>query len=179
MPDTVIRPLLRGESLMFKSSQEKEWAAFDAAVEDALGLEPSTGALFDRWLDARLSPALYQEEEGLADSWEEYRRFLAVGSSPLERTRSAQLETMWESIIKDIAFAPAPQAALAEDGTLVLSWDRGSHHLEIEMIADGLFEWFYMDVASSFRDSEEGLPIGTVSPAMRNSLARTFGQWRS
>jgi len=118
------------------------------------------------------------EAEALSNAWDEYRSSLTT-KGLLSAPRGAQLETMWQAISRNVAFAPAPQAALAEDGTFVMSWDRGQHHLEIEMLANGSFEWFYMDSGGSSREGEEEQPVGAISSAMRDCLLRTFEQWRS
>ena len=131
-------------------------------------------------ISGRLEQALNPDREAiaLANAWDKYRRSLAVPDGPLPASRAAQLETMWAAINQNIIFIPAPRAALAEDGTFVMSWNRGSHHFEIEMLEDGTFEWFYMERSTPIREGEEGLPVGVVSPLMRDCLARAFEPWR-
>ena len=39
--------------------------------------------------------------------------------------------------------AASPNASPTDDGGLLMSWTRGGHHLEIEVMPDATYEWFY------------------------------------
>lgn len=45
---------------------------------------------------------------------------------------------------------PIPGAATGPDGEMFFGWDKGRHHLELELIPDQPAEWFYRD-----RETEE------------------------
>lgn len=36
-----------------------------------------------------------------------------------------------------------PNASPTDDGGILMSWTRGGHHLEIEVMPDARYEWFY------------------------------------
>jgi hypothetical protein len=38
---------------------------------------------------------------------------------------------------------PLPHAGPTPDGNFQLVWDRGIHHLDVDVYSDGMFEWFY------------------------------------
>lgn len=44
--------------------------------------------------------------------------------------------------------APMPDAGVCPDGPVLLTWDKGRHHFEIEVPTDGPLEYFYMDRAT-------------------------------
>lgn len=54
-----------------------------------------------------------------------------------------------------------------------MSWDRGSHHFEIEVFRDGRYDWFYLNRDSGERVGEENHPLGTCSPEMISRLRQT------
>jgi hypothetical protein len=49
-----------------------------------------------------------------------------------------------------------PPTAALRDESLLLLWDRGQHHLEIEVFSSGLYDWFYRDRSdNSFTGGED------------------------
>ena len=61
-----------------------------------------------------------------------------------------------------------------------MTWDRGRHHFEIEVLSGGTYDWFYMDRDSEERAGEEAMPLGICTPEMLSHLQRTLGKtWRS
>jgi hypothetical protein len=66
---------------------------------------------------------------------------------------------------------PVPAACTGPDGELFSSWDRGRHHLEVEILPDGPAEWFYRDreeVAASWL--EEWTPGSPLPAAVIEAL---------
>lgn len=53
-------------------------------------------------------------------------------------------------------------------------WDRGDHHFEIELLPDGIYDWFYMNRSSATRGGEEEQPLGVCSPEMIRLLDLTL-----
>jgi len=43
------------------------------------------------------------------------------------------------------------------DDIFVLSWNSEEHHLSLDFLKDGTFEWFYSNRKTNFIDGEEGL----------------------
>lgn len=54
-----------------------------------------------------------------------------------------------------------------------MTWDRGPHHFEIEVLPNGVYDWFYLDRASGERLGEDEHPLGTFSAEMVSHLRRT------
>jgi hypothetical protein len=57
-----------------------------------------------------------------------------------------------------------PDAAVTEGGGLFMSWDRGKHHLEIELLPNGRYEWFYRNRSTDAFAGEYNYPATTVLP---------------
>ncbi|MFL6293584.1 MAG: hypothetical protein ACJ759_22040 [Thermoanaerobaculia bacterium] len=106
--------------------------------------------------------------------WERYLRNLAEPSGPLPDHRVRQIEVLWEHLQrrgeKDL---PLPHAMASEAGEFVMTWDRGPHHFEIEVLSNGRYDWFYLDRTSGERLGEDDHPLGTFSAEMMSRLRRT------
>lgn len=86
--------------------------------------------------------------------WKEYlTRFEAA-----EPELGHDVRLIWELVGK---FLWAPEAA-PTDGGFHMVWDRGSHHLQIEVFRDSRYDWFYRDRDSGAVQFREDLPITDV-----------------
>ena len=51
---------------------------------------------------------------------------------------------LWETIRASFPSIPEPQAGpTAEGDMLEMVWDREEHHFDVDINADGTFDWFY------------------------------------
>jgi len=57
---------------------------------------------------------------------------------------------------------PLPHAGPTPDGAFQLVWDRGSHHIDIDIYQDGTFEWFYSNRLTNAFYGDEGCKIGSL-----------------
>lgn len=106
--------------------------------------------------------------------WERYLHDLTEPSGPLSHQRVRQIETLWEHLQRRVAeHLPLPHAMASETGEFVMTWDRGPHHFEIEMLPNGSYDWFYLDRTSGERLGEDEHPLGTFSTEMVSRLRRT------
>lgn len=66
---------------------------------------------------------------------------------------------------------PRPTAIPDESGSAIhLAWDRGDHHLEIDMASNGSFEWFYRNRRTNEIDGTEEEPERAVGDALARRL---------
>jgi hypothetical protein len=87
---------------------------------------------------------------------------------------------MWSLLQQQMGDALPPLAGVSEDGVLAMSWDRGPRHFELELFANGTYDWFYVDYEHAQRGSGEQLPVNAVTPEMCAYLSRTTSRpWRS
>lgn len=108
-------------------------------------------------------------------AWDEYLRKLAEPSGPLSLKRLREIERLWRALRGQVTVhLPPPYATATEDGEFVMTWDRDSHHFEIEILPDGKYEWFYLDRSSGESCGEEDHPLGTYSPEMISRLCLTI-----
>lgn len=106
--------------------------------------------------------------------WERYLRNLAEPSGPLPDHRVRQIEVLWEHLQRRVEKdLPLPHAMASEAGEFVMTWDRGPHHFEIEVLSNGRYDWFYLDRTSGERLGEDDHPLGTFSAEMMSRLRRT------
>jgi hypothetical protein len=130
-------------------------------------------------LSARRWSVLHPEAMSAGDAddrplWEGYLRRLAVPEGPLSVDRAEQVRALWAALEKRVGprLRPPHAGPLQNDG-FAMSWDNGRHHFEIEVSADGTFDWFYMDRDSNVRHGEEDQSLGTLSPGLIAQLRRT------
>jgi hypothetical protein len=76
-----------------------------------------------------------------------YLNRVAAGVSPLISTETAELaKQAWSGVLSATAGdMPVPAACTGPDGEMFYSWDRGRHHLELEIIPGQPAEFFYRD----------------------------------
>ena len=115
---------------------------------------------------------LVQDNQDAA--WDQYLRRLAKPSGPLSVGNVQEIERLWDCLRRQVPDRLGfPHATATESGDLVMAWDRGSHHFEIEVFHDGRYDWFYLDRSSGERVGEEDHPLGTCSPEMISRLRQT------
>ena len=64
----------------------------------------------------------------------------------------------WQTIKSKL---PAPECALA-DGGVIFVWDHGPHHLEMEFLEDGGYDWFYRNRETNASEGQEDLAAGSL-----------------
>jgi len=97
-----------------------------------------------------------------ATQWEQY---LSALDSPVAQ----EVRTIWSHLQSHLW---APEAAPTEEGGFRMVWDRGPHHLQVEALADGRYDWFYRNRESGVKQFEEDLQVGTFSSSFAEILAR-------
>jgi hypothetical protein len=50
---------------------------------------------------------------------------------------------LWDALCSLGTRVPVPQAGPLPEGGFQFVWDRGEHHLEVDILPDRSFEWFY------------------------------------
>ncbi|HKH44800.1 MAG TPA: hypothetical protein VKM72_09065 [Thermoanaerobaculia bacterium] len=112
--------------------------------------------------------------------WESFLRSLAAPQGPLSPVRATQVLELWQSLERSWGEIPPPHAAATEAGGFSMTWDRGRHHFEIEVLTDGTYDWFYMDRDSQDRAGAEAVPLNSCGPEMSAYLRKTLEEtWRS
>ncbi len=108
----------------------------------------------------------------------------------LEEIRDARLQEYaaeWEAYLSqlDLPFAEdvrkvwsylrqrlwAPEAAPTEEGFRMV-WDRGPHHLQIEVFSGGRYDWFYRNRDTEGLQAEENLTLGSYPVLLKKLLER-------
>ena len=66
---------------------------------------------------------------------------------------------------------PYPHAGPTPEGALQLVWDKGEHHVDIDIYPTGTFEWFYSNRATSAIDGQENCEPGSLPTSSCGLLA--------
>ena len=93
--------------------------------------------------------------QNLTDEWTleqlEHREYLnevslKLPDPPITRETASYAWVAWLDVRKATGFSlPVPAACTGPDGKLLYTWDRGRHHLELEIIPGQAAEFFYRD----------------------------------
>lgn len=93
------------------------------------------------------STAPFQRETHVSDTIRvlHIKRVSTQGTPPLITTETAtQARRAWWAVWEATGFAlPVPAASSGPNGEMFYSWDRGRHHLELEIISRQPAEFFY------------------------------------
>ena len=78
-------------------------------------------------------------------------------------------QSLWADLAEAASFlVPIPQAGPTAQDSFILSWNRSQWHFEIEIFADGRFEWFYRDRRSGVHAGAEGTRAEVVGVAIKH-----------
>lgn len=61
---------------------------------------------------------------------------------------AGHLSALWNALLLKAPSLWPPQVAGPEDEThehLIVTWDKGGHHIDFDVYAAGYYEWFYKD----------------------------------
>lgn len=88
----------------------------------------------------------------------EERWLIYLRSLPMRQLSSADAsaaaERLWTRLTEEIDAITPPNASPTDEGGVLMSWTRGAH-VEIEVLGDGTYEWFYRDRRSDTTRSGE------------------------
>lgn len=105
-----------------------------------------------------------QRVKGLQD----YLRHIASEGFTSTPTVNAALDA-WDDLDRSTGGSlPVPNASAGPDGMLLLTWDRGEHHLELEFLVDSTASFFYFN-----RNTHGAWEIEYTKP-VRNELHAAF-----
>src|SRR5205085_4721084 len=80
--------------------------------------------------------------ENVEERWTRYLRAM-----PMRRlataASAAACERLWTRLSEEVERLLPPNASPTDEGGVLMSWTRGAHHVEIEVLPNGTYEWFY------------------------------------
>ena len=83
---------------------------------------------------------------------------------------AAAAEHLWRAIRPIAGSVSVPDAVATETGGIFMSWDRGDHHVEIELMSTGRYDWFYRDRRTGNYGGGEDFPIQVLAPELLSQL---------
>lgn len=113
------------------------------------------------------SPTLIYSSPGPARdaAWLNYLRSLRV-RGVLSQLVANNAEQLWRLLRSLASNAAIPEAAVTDDGGLFMSWDRGVHHLEVEILPEGKYEWFYRNRQTDSFGGDYNYPASALAPEL-------------
>lgn len=86
--------------------------------------------------------------------WQAY--LASLGERGLSPSHAREVSRLWKQTCAVVGGLAEPQAAPTPEGALLLSWDNGDHHVDVEVFDGGRLEWFYSHRSTGEHDGEEG-----------------------
>src|SRR5882724_6752910 len=105
--------------------------------------------------------------------WADYIRSLSerkLVASPACLTA----DFIWRNLQLEVPGIYPPDTSPTDDGTLMMSWIRDEHHLEIEVMPSGHYVWFYKNHELNLDDIGKGSPTDEPSPAFVEKARLVF-----
>lgn len=101
-----------------------------------------------------------------AATWADYLETLeSVVTPPLAQA----VRKVWAKIGPDLW---APEATPREESFLLV-WDRGRHHLQMEIFSAGTYDWFHRDRSANTFQAQEDVPVGRIPSPLRAAIRKT------
>jgi hypothetical protein len=100
-----------------------------------------------------------------ASVWSEYLTHL---DAVIPHTTAEAVRQIWAELQRDLW---PPEVSPTEDGLLMV-WDRGPHHLEIEVIPE-TYAWLYRNRGDESFQAQEGVPLKRMPTTLRAVLRKT------
>jgi hypothetical protein len=79
---------------------------------------------------------------------------------------AASAEQMWRDYQPADGKLPIPDAVATESGGILLAWDRDEHHVEIELMPSGSYDWLYRNRKTASYAGGEDLAFQILVPEL-------------
>lgn len=107
------------------------------------------------------------------ERWLSYLRALPQRDLTADAVNDA-MELLWQDLRRSVPNIHPPDASPTDDRTLLMSWDRDQHHLEIEVMPSGKYLWFYRDHDVNSDEIGEGAPAEPLSEDLLAHARKIF-----
>jgi hypothetical protein len=86
---------------------------------------------------------------------------------------AASAEQLWRDIQPATGRLPVPDAVATANGGILLAWDRDDHHIEIELMPSGSYDWLYRNRRTGVYAGGEDLALQALAPELLSQLMLT------
>ena len=83
-------------------------------------------------------------------------------------------EQLWSSLRGSVASVTPPDASPSNDGGLLMSWDRNGLHMELEVLADCTYEWFFRQRSLDISEGGAEVSVDTISPELASRIRQVL-----
>jgi len=102
--------------------------------------------------------------------WERYLREMQVRGR-LSRIVTKAARALWSFFLEREPAIDVPHAGPTEDGGLLMVWDKGRHHFELEIAPSGRYDWFYRDRDTDKYEGQPDCAVGDYSKELLSAAA--------
>lgn len=103
---------------------------------------------------------------------EAWKKYLSSDSG-LTKKDIATVESLLSSIEETCPGFECPLQAQSYGDGILLAWDDGPHHFNIDLVLPGLaYQWFYRNRDTGYIKGAEGVPVGSVTYNLKACLYR-------
>lgn len=106
--------------------------------------------------------------------WLDYLRTLP-DSGAVSPFLAASAERLWRQLRPIAGATSIPEALATEAGGVLMVWDRGHHHLEIELMSSGTYDWFYRNRKTGTYAGGEDFPVQLLAPELLSVVLLATG----
>jgi hypothetical protein len=92
-----------------------------------------------------------------------------LASLSLEHAHAREL---WTRLVEAMPEVPEPTnfGGTPETSDIQFVWDNGDHHLEIDSLGDGYYEWLYLDRSDDALKDSSDVPLKLILPIVEYYL---------
>ena len=89
--------------------------------------------------------------DNVHERWSRYLRTLPMRGLATADS-AAMTERLWMRLAEELDHLIPPNASPTDDAGILMSWTQRGRHLEIEVMRDGSFEWFFRHRAANISE---------------------------
>ncbi len=111
--------------------------------------------------------------DDLPSIWNRYLDSLARPGGPCDIEHVAAVRAIWSELLRFLgAELRIPRTQPTAEGGVLLAWDLGSEHLELEVFPDRSLHWFYRDRKTNHFEGSNDEPVRSIVVPLRDHLNR-------
>jgi len=126
---------------------------------------------FDVVLISAPNPITSVENERF--KWTKYLSDMSARGRLSRVVTEAALE-LWTFLLERVPTIEVPHAGPAEEGGLLMAWDRDRHYFEVEVFSSGRYDWFYRDHDEDSYWGAEDCTVGSYSEELISTIRRVW-----
>lgn len=106
----------------------------------------------------------------------QWTRYLSqmTARGKLSRAVTEAALALWGFMQLHVPGIEVPHAGPTQDGGLLMVWDKGRHHFELEVSPSGRYDWFYRDRQTDNYWGAEDRTVGDYSQELKTFISQVW-----